>query len=59
MTRARATGTRVLEAPATFGASSPVTVMAGRDHSRSTAEPVPIQLVPGAAPDSARSRSSG
>ena len=59
VTRARATGTRVLEAPATFGASKPVTVMAGWDHSRSTTEPVPIQRVPGAAPDSARSRSSG
>jgi hypothetical protein len=49
----------VFEAPATLGASSPVTVIAGRAHSRSTAEPVPIYLVPGSAPDSARSRSSG
>ena len=57
--RARAAGTRVLEAPATFGASRPVIERAGLVHSRSTAEPEPIHSRPGAAPDSARSRSSG
>jgi acetylornithine deacetylase/succinyl-diaminopimelate desuccinylase-like protein len=39
VTRARAAGTSVLEAPATFGASNPVTVMAGWVHSRSTTGP--------------------
>ena len=34
-------------------------VIAGWVQSRSTTGPEPIQLVPGAAPDSARSRSSG
>src|SRR3984957_12878921 len=59
VTLARATGTRVLDAPATFGASMPVTVIAGRVHRRSTTGPAPIDWVPGAAPDSARHRSSG
>ncbi len=56
---ARATGTRVLLAPSTFGASSPVTVSAGRVHSRSTTEPSPIHSTDPWALDSARSRSSG
>ena len=57
--RARAAGTRVLLAPATLGASRPVMLSAGLVQSRSTVEPVPIHSMPGAPPDSARSRSSG
>ena len=56
---ARAIGTRVLLAPSTFGASRPVTVSAGRVHSRSTTEPSPIHSTDPWALDSARSRSSG
>ena len=57
--RQRAAGTRVLLAPATLGASRPVIERAGLVQSRSTVEPSPIQSMPGTAPDSARSRSSG
>ena len=57
--RAFAAGTRVLLAPATLGASRPVTLSAGLVQSRSTIEPLPIHSMPGAPPDSARSRSSG
>ncbi len=57
--RARAAGTRVLEAPATLGASSPVMLSDGLVQRRSTMLSEPIQSMPGTAPDSARSRSSG
>jgi hypothetical protein len=56
---ARALGTRVLLAPSTLGASIPVTVSDGLVHSRSTAEPEPMNSTPAATPDSARRRSAG
>ena len=57
--RAVAAGTRVLLEPADLGASRPMIDRAGLVQSRSTLEPVPIHSMPGTAPDSARSRSSG
>ncbi len=58
LTLARATGTSVLEAAATDGASMPVTAIAGPAQSRSVRAPVPVSRTPSSIPASARNCAS-